>query len=153
MAIIEAETIIDREPAVVFSLHSDFRKRSLWHDHVLSSEMLTGPPIGVDSRFRTRNKTGLLTLTTQERIIVFEPPHYYCYELDNSFLHIKSCQRFTAIDDGTHYQLRVEMRARNWLGKILLPSIVRQQRPHFVEAAQELKRYLEDQSSNHSLQE
>ena len=143
MITIEADTFIAGTPETVFALHSDFRKRPLWHDHVLSSELLTGEPIGVGSRFRTTNKTGWLTVTTRELITVYEPPHYYCYELDSGPLHFTSCQRVTAVPQGTHYQLHIEITARNWLGKILLPFIAKQQRPHFEEAAQELKRYVE----------
>ena len=153
MIIVEADTVIECEPEAVFALHSDFRKRPLWHDHVISSELLTGEPIGVGSRFRTTNKTGWLTVTTREEITIYEPPHYYCYELDSGPLHFRSCQRLTAVAEGTHYQLQVEMTASNWLGKILLPFIAKQQRPHFVEAAQELKRYVEKQLNNHSSKE
>jgi hypothetical protein len=143
MNIIEAATMIESTPEVLFALHSDFRQRPFWHDHVLSSELLTGEPIGLGSRFRTTNKTGWLTVTTYEQITVYEPPHHYCYELDNGPLHFKSCQRFEAIPTGTHYQLRIEMTAKSWLGRILLPLIVRQQRTHFLAAVQELKQYAE----------
>jgi Polyketide cyclase / dehydrase and lipid transport len=148
---IETEAIIQCEPQAVFAVHSDFRQRPLWHDHVRSSELLTGEPIGVGSRFRTTNKTGRMTITTREHITVFEPPHSYCYEINNPFLQITSCQQFAAVAEGTHYQIHIEMKARNWLGKILLPNIARQQLPHFVEAAQELKRYMENQPGSHSV--
>ncbi len=145
MIIIETDTMIQSEPEVVFAVHSDFRQRPLWHDHVISSELLTGEPIGVGSRLRTTNKTGRMMITTHEEITVYEPPHYYCYELDSGPLHLRSCQWLTAVADGTQYQLHIEMTARNWLGKILLPFIAKQQRPHFIEAVQELKRYIENE--------
>jgi hypothetical protein len=146
MIFIEADTNIEGNPEIVFAVHSDFRQRPLWHDHVLSSDLLTSEPIGLGSRFRTVNKTGGLTVTTNEQITVFDPPHYYCYELDNGPFHFKCCQRFEPIPTGTHYQIRIEMTASNRLGRIFLPLIARQQRAHFFTAVQELKHYIESQN-------
>jgi hypothetical protein len=143
MTIINIETLIHIPPTELFALHSDFRKRPLWHDHVIASELLTSEPIGVGSCFHTTNKSGLITLTTREQITVFTPPHRYCYELDSGLFHIYSCQRFTAVSEGTYYQIEVKMQARNWLGEMILPLIASRQRPHFLEAAQEFKRYCE----------
>ena len=143
MTIINVETLIHILPTELFALHCDFRKRPLWHDHVISSELLTPEPIGVGSRFRTTNKSGWFRLTTHEQITVFKPPYQYCYELKSGPLVIHSCQRFTAVSDGTYYQIEVKMQARNWLGEIILPQIANRQRPHFFEAAQEFKRYCE----------
>ena len=146
MTIINVETLIHMPPADLFALHSDFRKRPLWHDHVIASELLTSEPIGVGSCFCTTNKSRGLTLTTREQITVFNPPQRYCYELESGPLHIHSCQRFTAVSEGTYYQIEVKMQARNWLGEIILPLIANRQRPHFFEAAQEFKRYCEANS-------
>jgi hypothetical protein len=143
MTIINVETIIHILPTELFALHSDFRKRPLWHDHVISSELLTHEPIGLGSRFRTTNKSGWFTINTNEHITVFKPPHQYCYELESGPLQIHSCQRFTAVSEGTYYQIEVRMHARNWLGGLILPLIASRQRPHFFEAAQEFKRYCE----------
>lgn len=143
MKIIEAEAIIKRPPEEIFAVHSDFRKRPLWHDHVSSSEMLTPEPVGLGSLFRTKNKTLGFNLTTRETITVFDPPNYYCYELDSGPLHIKSCQRFSAVPEGTDFQLRVELQGRNWFGRLVLPLIARMQGPHFVTAAEEMKHYME----------
>jgi carbon monoxide dehydrogenase subunit G len=69
--------VINRDPATVFELMSDFRTMVRWYPGVQSEELMTPEPIGPGTRFRARVQLSTGPATGVDEIVDYQPPHLY----------------------------------------------------------------------------
>jgi hypothetical protein len=134
---------IDRSPQDVFVFHANHANRAGWHDHVIRSEMITPPPLGLGSKFAIDTITAKRPLPMILEIIAYDPYRSYRYRSIAANAITDSQQTFIPEKGGTRFQVHIEITFRvlarpfGWfILKLGLES-------HFEMALQELKEEME----------
>jgi carbon monoxide dehydrogenase subunit G len=140
MARIEGEILIGRPAEAVFDFVADSRNEPSFNPAMAGVELLTPPPIGRGTRFRTRmGKAGTQMLV---ELTDFDRPHLLGSRTTSSMMQTSGALTFTADGEGTVMGWDWQVRPKGWmrmLGPLFGPLGGRMERRIWTS----MKRYLE----------
>lgn len=136
---------IDRPPADVFAYLDELERHGEWQQAIVSSKMITRPPVGVGTRASdTRRVPGGMKVTVTYEIIEHDPPRRTRFEGVNGPVRVVGTVRIEPLDDGARSRLTLELDFNGrGIGKLMAPMARRQAAKQVPADQRRLKERLE----------
>jgi uncharacterized protein YndB with AHSA1/START domain len=122
MARIEGEIIIHRPIEEVFAFVADERNEPRYNHRMVSAELTSGEPIGLESRFRAELRTGRRTMPMMIEFTGFDRPRRLASSTHSSIMETVGALTFEPTSDGTRMRWSWDVQPRGMLR--VMPAIV-----------------------------
>ncbi len=136
--IVTVELDIARTRDEVFDLMADARNERVWNSKVSSSELISDPPIGEGTEFKTTNRGQqyVAFITTYDR------PAQVGFNVVGNALEIKAMMRFADSPGGTRMIVQFDLLPKSFM-KLMLPLIAGSVRKDFPKELASFKEFCE----------
>jgi uncharacterized protein YndB with AHSA1/START domain len=142
MATFAVDSTIHAAPETVFDAMADARNEPQWNSQVSQSRLLTGEPIGVNSRFETVNRGQPYAAT----ISTYERPSRLVFDVVGKGMDITAAFDYTASGENTASHATFDFRPKGML-KLFFPLMKPLVAKDGPKQAQNFARFVESQSS------
>jgi uncharacterized membrane protein len=145
MAAIVESIEIERTPAEVFAYLDDLERHGEWQQGILSTEMVTPPPVGVGTRASDKRRVpGGMKMPVTYEIVEHDPPRRTRFAGVNGPVRVVGAVSIEPLEDGSRCRVTLELDFKGrGIGMLMAPMARRQAAKEVPADQRRLKQRLE----------